>query len=290
MTFLSKFNSEESEALDKKLSKLHTKWSNKLALDRNNKIYGLIIENRANNQTEESEESIVEQDINIVIHDSSETTSENPNNVSQNNVSLDNSETASENSINVSVNGQSKKNNRRFINRNKYRRSKQRKARMKINMVFNFSTLKLSKDAQSLLNKGLNFCPTPDKINTTQISADLFRMDRKFGWKHFYHGVEQDTTEETSKSQFPFGINKKTNMPPNPPFEIKQMVNNVKSDIFGAKNDTIYSNLSKGEKEAHKELIDLQKKGRIVIQPADKGSGWCIIDRQDYIYMKSTDN
>jgi hypothetical protein len=34
--------------------------------------------------------------------------------------------------------------------------------------------------------------------------------------------------------------------------------------------------------EALKELIALQKLGKIVIQPADKGSGICIFDRKDY--------
>jgi hypothetical protein len=40
--------------------------------------------------------------------------------------------------------------------------------------------------------------------------------------------------------------------------------------------------LSTEEKEALTELIALQKAGKIVIQPADKGSGICILDRQDY--------
>ena len=42
-------------------------------------------------------------------------------------------------------------------------------------------------------------------------------------------------------------------------------------------------NLTVEEREALKELVDLQKSGDIVIQPADKGSGICILDRKDYI-------
>ena len=42
-------------------------------------------------------------------------------------------------------------------------------------------------------------------------------------------------------------------------------------------------NLTIEEREAIDELTELQKSGDIVIQPADKGSGICIMDRKDYI-------
>ena len=41
-------------------------------------------------------------------------------------------------------------------------------------------------NANSLLNKGLNFCPTPKEINTTQLYADMLRMERQFACKHFF--------------------------------------------------------------------------------------------------------
>ena len=37
------------------------------------------------------------------------------------------------------------------------------------------------------------------------------------------------------------------------------------------------------EKQALTELVALQKAGVIVIRPADKGSGICILDREDYM-------
>ena len=45
----------------------------------------------------------------------------------------------------------------------------------------------------------------------------------------------------------------------------------------------IHPNLTIEEREAIEELTDLQKSGDIIIQPADKGSGICIMDRKDYI-------
>ena len=46
---------------------------------------------------------------------------------------------------------------------------------------------------------------------------------------------------------------------------------------------TLVKRKEKEEREALGELILGQKEGKIVIQPADKGSGWCILDRSDYI-------
>ena len=44
-----------------------------------------------------------------------------------------------------------------------------------------------------------------------------------------------------------------------------------------------FSNLTKEEWEALEKLIKLQKDGKIVIQPADKNGGICVLDRDDYI-------
>jgi hypothetical protein len=62
---------------------------------------------------------------------------------------------------------------------------KKKTLKANVNIVYNFSSLELSEAASSLLNKGLNFCPTPKAINTTQlyVYADLFRMERKFALK-----------------------------------------------------------------------------------------------------------
>ena len=43
-----------------------------------------------------------------------------------------------------------------------------------------------------------------------------------------------------------------------------------------------HSNLTEFERETLDEMVALQKVGKIVIQPADKGSGICIYDREDY--------
>ena len=57
----------------------------------------------------------------------------------------------------------------------------------------------------------------------------------------------------------------------------------MKSDLLGSDSRNVNPNLTVAEREALVELVNLQKSGEIVIQPADKGSGICILDRNDYI-------
>ena len=146
--------------------------------------------------------------------------------------------------------------------------------------IYNFSSLELSKPAQTLLNKGLKFCPTPKGINTTQLYADMFRMERKFAWRHFF---KVNDFNPKNDEEFPFSTKKqKTNLPKEYPNEIKDFVTAVKSELLGSEFKQAHPNLKKEEREALSELISLQKAGEIVIQPADKGSGICLLDRKDY--------
>lgn len=134
-----------------------------------------------------------------------------------------------------------------------------------INLIYNFSSLELSDSSKSLLNKGLNFCPTPNGVNTTSLYADMFRMERKFAWKHFFKTNEYSSGVER---KFPFSTkNQKTNLPKDYPGEIKEFVSSVKSEFLGTEYKQVHPNLSKQEREALSELISLQKAGR----KADKG-------------------
>ena len=96
------------------------------------------------------------------------------------------------------------KKNRRFIKKSKYKRKQRTNANKKINLIHNFSSLTLSEQAKSLLNKGLNFCPTPKSVNTTQLLADMYRMERKFSWRHFYFGASNETSAK--KNEFSWAV------------------------------------------------------------------------------------
>ena len=213
--------------------------------------------------------------------------SDNNNNTSENDTTQSYSENETdaenntpENIADESNNVRNKRRNRRWIPRSKYKRIQSKKLKARINFVYNFSSLELSDAAQSLLNKGLNFCPTPKGINTTQLYADMFRMERKFAWKHFF---KNKSTEPKESEKFPFSTkSRNTNVPKEYPAEIKEFVASVKSELLGTDFIKVHPNLSELEREALEELIAFQKVGKIVIQPADKGSGICIFDREDY--------
>ena len=57
----------------------------------------------------------------------------------------------------------------------------------------------------------------------------------------------------------------------------------MRSDLIGSKRKSKFSNLTEDEWKALEELNNYQKAGTIVIQPADKNGGICILDRDDYI-------
>ena len=162
-------------------------------------------------------------------------------------------------------------------------KEKRTSLKKKVNLIHNFSSIQLSESAKSVLNKGLNFCPAQKNINYTQLLADLFRMERKMAWKHYFKDSEVD--EETSvKSKFSFPDKKrKTSMPNEYPKEINEFISSVRSELIGSESKKKHSNLTKEEWDALDELNTLQKEGKIVIQPADKNGGICVLDRDDYI-------
>jgi hypothetical protein len=43
-----------------------------------------------------------------------------------------------------------------------------------------------------ILSKGLNFCPTPNKINEEQLSADLDKFARSLRIKEYFSAKERD--------------------------------------------------------------------------------------------------
>jgi hypothetical protein len=54
------------------------------------------------------------------------------------------------------------------------------------------SSKDLKPDEICILSKGLNFCPTPNKINEEQLSADLDKFARSFRIKEYFLAKERD--------------------------------------------------------------------------------------------------
>jgi hypothetical protein len=59
-------------------------------------------------------------------------------------------------------------------------------------IVVNLSSKDLKPDEICILSKGLNFCPTPNKINEEQLSADLDKFARSLRIKEYFLAKERD--------------------------------------------------------------------------------------------------
>ena len=102
-------------------------------------------------------------------------------------------------------------------------------------------------------------------------------------WKYVFPPGSNNSNPEPDYKKSPFDNTKKVNMPSYYPQEISTFTESVRSDLIGAPHTKIYPNLNSQEKEAIEELNNLQNTGEIVIQPADKNAGVCVMNRTDYI-------
>ena len=59
-------------------------------------------------------------------------------------------------------------------------------------IVVNLLSKDLKPDEICILSKGLNFCPTPNKINEEQLSADLDKFARSLRIKEYFLAKERD--------------------------------------------------------------------------------------------------
>ena len=78
------------------------------------------------------------------------------------------------------------------MTKNRYKRYKARLLKQQVNVKFDYSSIKLLKDMENVLNKGLNFAILPLKLDLTQVLTDFKRFERTMIWKEFWHN--RDTT------------------------------------------------------------------------------------------------
>ena len=68
--------------------------------------------------------------------------------------------------------------------------------KQRINVVFNYSSENLTNDMESVLNKGLNFSPIPEKLDITQLFVDIQRFERTMIWQEFWYGRDESEYQE----------------------------------------------------------------------------------------------
>ena len=67
----------------------------------------------------------------------------------------------------------------RFIKRKVWKKIQNKLKAEPISAVYNYSAITLTEGMIKLLNRGLNFCVTPVKLNITQLLTEIGKFERK---------------------------------------------------------------------------------------------------------------
>ena len=145
------------------------------------------------------------------------------------------------------------------------------------------TSFSFSKNVYKLLNKNLNFIPTPKLYNKKELKNDLDVFFRRIKLKAYFKDNPNETKSKKSELYFP----SKTNWTPKDNHHsIDTYIEAVKKDLnetidkpYKDSKKTKSHNLSKGEIEA---LSYLSKRDDIIITNADKGGAVVIIDIIQY--------
>ena len=146
----------------------------------------------------------------------------------------------------------------------------------------NLSTYKLTTAEENLLNRGLNFIPTPSREHPSHILQDFLLYDRKLRLKYFFMDKEKEHIPKEDKTFKPT-----TGWTPPATQDRSMYFDNYRKfthqelmqELSKSPKYTRF-NLTKKEREAIKSL---SQNHDIIIKPADKGGAIVIQDKQKYI-------
>ena len=136
-----------------------------------------------------------------------------------------------------------------------------------LHVVINLSSRTLTEAENSLLSKGLSFCPTPAGIDTYTLKKDVLEYVRRIRLREYYY---KDDDVDGNFSDVP-AFRKKSHWCPerNRDVFLEAYASALERKIFeGNFNSKNYRNLTIGEQRA---LEALRKYDDIVIKQADKG-------------------
>ena len=140
--------------------------------------------------------------------------------------------------------------------------------------MINLSKTQFGPSEHSLLEKGLNFIPTPKQITNTPILEAATQFARRLKLAYHFRNSSKHVRQKF--------IPKSTWTPDNKnmPAEILETVEKINSDLSNLKVPYHQNNLNDGEIRA---LKNIRRNSDIIIKPADKGSATVIMDKQNYI-------
>jgi hypothetical protein len=123
-----------------------------------------------------------------------------------------------------------RKKHRRFVERNKWKKRQDKKKSQPLTAIYNYSDLTLTEAMTNLLNRGLNFCINPLKLNLTEILVDYRKFDRKLRWKEFFAEKEELQINDWTPDIFP---KEKTNVPNKNSKGPNNFINGIRSKLTG---------------------------------------------------------
>ena len=161
------------------------------------------------------------------------------------------------------------------------------------NMIVNLYNLKLSNDEESILKKGLKFCPTQKRVDAGERRKELDSFHNKLCTKQFFERENNKSANNKSNINVygttPFNnidkllkLKKTSNWKAptgSPSLETFITINTI--TLNKTVNTTIKNqNVTENERRA---LKSLSKNKDITIKPADKGGAIVIMNTVDYI-------
>ena len=149
----------------------------------------------------------------------------------------------------------------------------------------NLSRHSFSIPEYKLLNKNLNFCPSPGKYNKTKLKSDIDDFTRKIKLKAHFGSTNEasNPNQDGINNKKEFYIKKHSTWQPNESHHtVKTFIDALTNDIEKLPDtpNNRKHNLTKKELQA---LKDLQNRDDIVITNADKGGAVVIQDVESYI-------
>ena len=198
--------------------------------------------------------------------------------------------------------GNSRRRNRKFVPRSRFRRLVRRKTRTPVkNLWTNYSTHVVTPEQAKFLNLGLNFCELPKKFNRTEVEASLLRWERSMRWKEYWYKqrqqalatvVEEEEEEEEEErevnTRYEDRIFKdkeiKTNLPRNHPVPaaLANCISATRYAILSSPLNQSRPNISPEIRAGGQDLVTLQREKVLMVKPSDKAGGYCLMDFADY--------
>jgi len=147
-------------------------------------------------------------------------------------------------------------------------------------IVTNLSTIKLTLNQSSVLEKGLTFVNTYNKISYQELDNDVKRFERKLQLHFTFHKNDEESTDSPDDIVKPIFESNPTWWPKKLNCHITAMCYKIKKELAKLnKKSCKFSNISKAEKKA---LTQLHKNNEIIIKKADKNAGIVILNTKDY--------